>query len=160
MEDLTLLHVGCGGKYYDGFINCDMTDTTKRGRKYKVDKLFRLEDPWPFENESVDGIVGMGVFQQLYWRELIRAFKEAYRVLRAGGALRIGTPLIENGFPLDHILGWNNTNLFNYSLLEDVLINHIKFSTCRLQNLRHTVVEEFKKVDNRTDHMFYIEATK
>jgi len=159
MGNITYLHVGMGGKYYEGFINSDK-ETIRKGKKYKLDEVLALEKPWAHKDDSVDGIVGMGVFQQLHWRDLVFALRESLRVLKVGGVLRMGVPLIENGRPLDHLLGWNNTNLFNYGLLENVLLNHIGYRECRLKNYHETAIPEFAQIDNRVDHMFYIEAVK
>ena len=155
-----LLHVGAGGIYHEGFINSDKSDINHRGRKIKIDEVLELEKPWRYANDSVDGIVGMGVFQQLYWRELVFAFREAYRVLKKGGVLRMGVPLIENGKPIDHILGWSNINLFSCNLLERVLLEHIGFSKCQICNRGYTAMPEFARVDNRSEHTYYIEAIK
>ena len=160
MGNLVLLHVGAGGRYYEGFINSDRSEINHQGRKIKIDEILELSKPWLHDSESVDGIVGMAVFQQLYWRELVFALREAYRVLKKGGILRMGVPLLENGFPLEHLLGWNNINLFTYELLERVLLNHIGFSSCRLYNYQQSLLPELGKLDNRSDHIFYIEAIK
>jgi len=156
-----LLHVGCANTCYPGFINCDMNTESSRGVKYeKLDEVFDLSKTWPHENESVDGIVGMSVFQQLHWRELIFAFRESFRVLKKGGALRMGVTLIEGGKPIDHILGWNNVNVFSCEILVTVLKDHIGYSTCKLCNKGYTAIPEFVQVDNRSEHTYYIEAIK
>lgn len=154
-----LLHVGCANRYYDGFINSDMC-TGWKDKEYKLDLVMNMAEPWPYENESVDGIVGMAVFQQLVWRDLVVAFQESFRVLKPGGVMRLGVPMIENGKPLDHLLGWNNINLFNYPLLKTVLVEHIGYTSIKLCKYRETSVPEFAQIDNREDHQFYIEVTK
>jgi len=157
--DKLLLHVGCANRYYEGFINSDLREGWKE-KKYKLDLQMDMSKPWPYEDGSVDGIVGMSVFQQLHWRELVFAFREILRVLKKGGVLRMGIPFLGGGKPLDHILGWNNVNVLTYEILERVLMSHIKFSSCRLCNLRETDMPEFAKIDNRTSHTFYMEAIK
>ena len=154
------LHVGCANQIYEGFINSDKSTISSRGGKYEhLDEVFDLSEKWPHEDESVDGIVGMAVFEQLHWRELVSAFREAYRVLKPGCVIRIGVPLLENGMPLDHILGWNNINLLTYDSVSGVL-DRIGFSSCRLQNYHQSANPDLTKPDNRIDHMFYIEAIK
>lgn len=156
---MKLLHIGAASKYLEGFINSDMRDEWK-GKKHKLDEIFDIGKAWPHETESVDGIVGMAIFQQLYWRDLVVAFSEAKRVLKKGGVLRMGVPLSESDKPLEHLLGWNNINLFSYDLLERVLIKKIGFSTCSLKNVGQSALPILAKADNRVDHQFNIETIK
>ena len=159
MEDLVLLHVGCGNRYHKGFINSDLM-TGWKGKKYKLDMQMDLSKPWPYEDNSVDGIVGMSVFQQLLWRDLVFAWREALRVLKPGAPMRMGLPLLANGKPLDFTLGWNNTNLLTLELVERVLLNHIGFSSCRLHNKGYSALPKLAEVDCRDEHTFYVEAVK
>lgn len=154
-----LLHVGAANKYYEGFINSDSRFEWK-GKKHKLDMIMPLEKLWPFENESVDGVIGMHVFQQLYWRDLLMAFEECYRVLKPGGVLRMGVPSVEiKDKSLHYFLGWNNINLFSYDLLENIL-KRFKFSSVRRAEYQDSVLEEFRQVDNRPETTIYIEAVK
>jgi ubiquinone/menaquinone biosynthesis C-methylase UbiE len=143
-----ILHIGCGKRKHEGFVNTD---------KEEMD----ISKPWPYEDESVDGIISMQVFQQLTWRELIIALKESYRVLKKGGVMRFGTVLLDSGRPLDFLLGWKNIILFNYSILRDVLVDHIGYNSIRLCGYQDTSIPEFKKVDNRRDRgSSYVEVVK
>jgi len=145
---MKLLHVGCANRYYEGFINSDMRSSWKR-KPHKLDIVMNLGDPWPYEDESIDGIVGMHVFQQLTWRELLVAFREAYRVLKKGGVLRMGCPMVEiEDRSLDYLLGWNNINLFSNDLLKKVL-TRIGFSKIRERGYRKSYLPELAKIDNR-----------
>jgi ubiquinone/menaquinone biosynthesis C-methylase UbiE len=121
-----------------------------------------LGEPWPYENESIDGIVGMHVFQQLSWRELLVAFREAYRVLKKGGVLRMGCPMVEiSDKSLDFLLGWNNINLFSFDLLNRVLIERIGFTSFKNCHYQETVMPEFVQIDNRPNRgTHYLEAIK
>ena len=116
MEPLKYLHVGCATRYSKGFINSDLL-TGWKGKMYKLDEQMDMSKPWNHEDGSVAGIVGMAVFQQLLWRDLVFAFGEAHRVLKKGGVIRMGVPFLENGKPIGYLLGWNNTNLLSYELL-------------------------------------------
>ena len=155
---MKILHVGAANKFYEGYINCDKV-TEWKGKKYRLDEVWNLGEPWPHENASIDGIVGMAVFQQIQWRELVVAFREACRVLKVGGVLRMGVPLLENGKEIEWNLGWNNINLFTYELLERVL-SKVGFSRCRMYNPHQGEMEELHRLDNRIDHQFFIEAVK
>jgi len=161
MEDLTLLHVGCANKYHEGFVNSD-SRTGWEGKEYKLDEILDLSKPWHYEDDSVDGIVGMHVFQQLTWRELMVAFSEAYRVLKKGCALRIGCPTADmTDRALGWLLGWNNINLFNKEILEQVLVGHVGFSDFRECQYQGSSSKELAKVDNRPHRSTkYFEAIK
>lgn len=157
----TLLHVGCGNDYQEGFINSDQRSEWK-GKKLKLDKVMPLGGLWPYEDNSVDGVVGMHVFQQLTWRELITAFQEIYRILKPGGVLRMGVPLVDMPeYTLEYLLGWNNINLLSFDILERVLRYRIGFKGIIQCEYQETKVPEFKKVDNRKDRgTAYIEIIK
>lgn len=158
---MKLLHVGCADKYFDGFINSDMR-THWKGSKHKLDEVMDMSQPWPYEDNSIDGIVGMHVFQQLYWRDLIFAFKEAYRVLKPGGVLRMGFPMAEmTDKPVEWMLGWNNVNLFSEDLLYSVLVIHLGFDCFVRQKYRDSHMSELAVVDNRPNRCTrYFEAIK
>jgi predicted SAM-dependent methyltransferase len=156
-----LLHVGCANRYHEGFENSDKM-TGWDDKEYKLDRVMPLGEPWPRSNESVDGIVGMHVFQQLPWRELIVCFREAFRVLKPGGVLRMGIPTAEmTGRKLEWLVGWNNVNLLNEQILRDVLVDHIGFKQLRERGFRRSRIKELGKVDNREKRFTkYFEATK
>lgn len=160
MNHKTLLHVGAANRYYEGFINSDMRTHWKE-KAYKLDLVMNLGEIWPYEDESVDGIVGMHVFQQLTWRELLVAFSEAKRVLKKGGILRMGCPMVEmEDRALGWLLGWNNINLFSYDLLRMVLVDRFGFQM-RRRAYQDTDMPEFKQVDNRPDRgTWYFECVK
>lgn len=155
-----LLHVGCANRYYDGFINSDRWDTWGE-KKYKLDLLMPLDKPWPYADGSVDGIVGMHVFQQLHWRDLVFAFREAYRVLKPGGVLRMGLPMLEcTDKSLDFLLGWNNVTLLNFETL-DMVLRRIGFTDCRKHWFRRGAMPELYRVDNRRNRgTVYVESIK
>jgi len=157
----TLLHVGVANRYCSGFINSDFR-TEWKGKPYKLDLVMDLSKTWPYEDESVDGIVGMHVFQQIDWRGLLVAFREAFRVLRKGGVLRIGGPMVEiTDKSLDYLLGWNNTNLFSFGLLKMVLVDRIGFSSFSEKEYHESVLPELAMVDNRPGRATkYMEAIK
>lgn len=149
MEPLILLHIGCGGLYYQDFINCDKSNVSPRGKSYPVDKIFDLGNPWPFADQTIDGIVGMHVLQQLYWRDLVVCLREAYRVLKKDGVLRFGCPMVEiEDRPLEYLLGWRNINLFSFDLLNRVF-KRIGFSHFRERGYRRSRMPELAKIDNR-----------
>ena len=132
-----LLHIGCGVYRHKGFINTD---------KDEMD----IRQPWPHESGSVDGIVSMCVFQCLTWNDLVYVtFREAHRVLKTGGVMRMGVVLEETNYRLDKVLYGANINLFSYDLLKSVLLNRIGFSSVKLCKHRQSAIPEFAIVDNR-----------
>jgi len=143
----TLLHIGCGPFKIDGFIN--------------TDKEFDITKPWPYEDNSVDGITSMHVLIEIPWRELVFTFKEMHRVLKPDGVLRFGVPHIDSGFPLEHLLGWGNINLFSEDLLAKVLwkigFKKIAFTDYGQTTSKH---EEIVKADNRPEETLFVEAIK
>lgn len=150
MTDKKILHLGCGGLYQEGYINTDKTDTSPRGKKYKLDLILDISQPWPFEDSTIDGIVSMHVLQQVDWRGLVVALREAHRVLKRGGVMRFGCPMVEiTDKPLEYLLGWNNINLFSYGLLKQVLVDRIGFSSFREHWYKRGAMPELYLLDNR-----------
>lgn len=141
------LHIGCGNRRFEGFINSDLTEMD-------VTKL------WPYENESIDGIISMQLFQQLPWKGLLVAFKESFRVLKRSSVMRFGTMLIDDNNP-DYALGWKNVNLFSFNLLKEVL-QYVGYAEVKRSDYKKSIIKEFRKIDNR--HIgkgtAYIEAIK
>jgi len=96
------LHLGCGQKYHEGFINIDTN-------------IFRKKDIWldvrkclPFKEDSVDSIYSHSLFEHFYPKELLYLLKECYRVLRLGCGMRVAVPNLEvaiNGYAI-HDLSW------------------------------------------------------
>lgn len=160
MEHLKLLHLGCANRYYEGFINSDLRRNWK-GKENKIDLQMDISEPWPYEDESIDGIVSMHVLQQLSWRQLLVAISEAKRVLKKGGVMRFGCPMVEiEDRSLEYILGWNNINLFSIDLLRQVF-NRFKFKKFRQRGFGKSRLPVLAKVDNRKDRgTLYFEVIK
>jgi len=142
---MLLLHIGCANKIYRGFVNSDMKDWGVPGSE-----IMNISEPWPYEDETVDGIVSMHVLQQLTWRELIVTFREMHRVLKKGGVMRMGCPMIETTEKsLDHLLGWKDINLFSFDLLKKVLVDRIGFTKFRERGYKRSYLPKLAKVDCR-----------
>lgn len=80
------LHLGCGMKYLEGFLNID-------GNLFrKTDLVLDLRDGLPLPDTSVCTIYSSHVFEHLYPDELQGLLAECHRVLRPGGGMRIVVP--------------------------------------------------------------------
>jgi predicted SAM-dependent methyltransferase len=87
------INLGCGRKYLEGFVNCDIARTVK------ADKYFDLEVfPYPFEANVADEILLDNVLEHL--SDVPRAVTEAHRILKAGGLLRIIVPYAKSDWAL------------------------------------------------------------
>lgn len=143
--DSVYLHVGCGPFQIPGFTN--------------TDKEMNIAEPWPYGDQSVDGIASSHVLQELPWRELVKAFAEMKRVLKPDGVLRFGVPHVGNGYPLEFLLGFGNVNLFSSDLLRDVLFRIgfavVSFPPFWATESRHPRIVE---ADNREDETLFVEA--
>ena len=62
----------------------------------KIDLWANLEDGLPFRNSSVERIYSFHVIEHLPDKALARHFREMYRALIPGGAIRVGGPHIDN----------------------------------------------------------------
>jgi ubiquinone/menaquinone biosynthesis C-methylase UbiE len=152
--DKVILHLGAGGYIYEGYIN---VDRKPRNGSIKME----LSEPWPFENNSIDGIVSMHVIQQLSWRQLLVAFREAYRVLKKGGVMRMGvTDIALEDKSLEYLLGWNNINLFCEDLLKKVLIDRMGWTSFRKHWYKRGAMPELYRIDNKRGKTVYYEVIK
>lgn len=83
------LHLGCGSKIMEGYINCDSR------RLAGVDKVFDFEKfPWPFQDAAINYIYTVETLEHLSWKLQERIFKEFYRILDVAGQVSITVPNI------------------------------------------------------------------
>ena len=79
------LNLGCGRKYLEGYVNCDVVPSIQ------ADKYFNLDSvPYPFESGSVDEIYMDNVLEHL--TNIPAIMEELHRLLRSGGRLRVIVP--------------------------------------------------------------------
>lgn len=57
-----------------------------------VDYVCNLEENWPIENESFDGIFGKFVIEHISWRRMPNFISECFRVLKPGGVVMMISP--------------------------------------------------------------------
>lgn len=80
------LHLGCGEKVLDGFLNCDMHPFNEKVKKCDIKKLDFIK------NETVDLIYACHVLEHVKRHEVIGVLKEWNRVLKKGGELYVAVP--------------------------------------------------------------------
>lgn len=83
------LHLGCGEKHIDGFINVDVRELEGVDL---VDDIKKLND---FQNSSVDLIYVSHVLEHIGRREYMSVLQRWYDLLKLGGKLRIAVPDFE-----------------------------------------------------------------
>jgi len=80
------LHIGCGKRYFPGWIHVDGGDYDHLD--IKTDDLFNL----PFEMNSVDLIYSSHLLEYYDRTEAEVLLKSWYRLLKSGGTLRLAVP--------------------------------------------------------------------
>ncbi len=79
------INLGCGLRYLEGYINCDVS------KEVKADKYFDADSfPYPLESGIADEILMDNVMEHL--DEIPRVMQELYRILKSGGVLRVMVP--------------------------------------------------------------------
>jgi SAM-dependent methyltransferase len=79
------VNLGCGRKYLDGYINCDVITSVRSDRCFDLNVT-----PYPFEADSVDEILADNVLEHL--EDVVRTMEEIHRILRPGGTATILLP--------------------------------------------------------------------
>lgn len=79
------LHLGCGKRRFDGYINCDLHNSD-------MDMDIRR---LPFDDESVDEIIAIHVCEHFYVREILGVLKDWHRVLKPDGLMIVELPCLD-----------------------------------------------------------------
>jgi predicted SAM-dependent methyltransferase len=98
------LHLGCGPKYLQGFVNIDANPLQK------IDLWLDVRNGLPFRSASVDSIYSTHVLEHLYPDELMNVLCECARVLKRGCGARIVVPSLSNA-----ILAYNQNDTHWFS---------------------------------------------
>jgi prepilin-type processing-associated H-X9-DG protein len=98
------LHLGCGPKYLQGFVNIDANPLRR------IDLWLDVRNGLPFRSDSVDSIYSTHVLEHLYPDELKDVLRESARVLKRGCGTRIVVPSLSNA-----ILAYNQKNVAWFS---------------------------------------------
>lgn len=80
------LHVGCGPKIFEDYINCDRIAWNSRVVEYDIIK------PLPLADNTVDEILSVHVIEHIPRHFIISIFIEWHRVLKSGGFVAVEWP--------------------------------------------------------------------
>lgn len=178
------LHLGCGPKFLDGFVNVDANPL------HKLDLWLDVRRGLPFRNSSVESIYSTHMIEHLFPDELERLFLECFRVLKPGGGIRLIVPNLHSAiiayqenraewfydsFPrhFDSIGGrfsnfvfcdGQHRTAFDFSYLDEVLRKsgfcEVEESSEGKSRLYGSNVPPFEPNDSGLQHSLYLEAFK
>ena len=80
------LHIGCGPYYMPDWVNTDITITSN------ADFFCDITQKLPIPDKIFDVIYGAEVIEHIELEEARLFFREAYRILKPGGVMRLTTP--------------------------------------------------------------------
>lgn len=92
-NEVKKLHIGCGSNIYKGWLNTDL--------KYNKDIAYLdAGKEFPFHANVFNYVYTEHLFEHLNVSQQLNMLKEAHRVLKQGGVMRIATPSLEFLFNL------------------------------------------------------------
>jgi predicted SAM-dependent methyltransferase len=153
------LHLGCGERYIDGYINIDLRKTVATDLVCDIRKL-------PYRSNSIEIIETYHVIEHIPKRDLIKAFKEWHRILYSGGKLIVECPDFDRA--IKEYLNGNDERLYSiYGRQRFPGDSHYwGYNSARLrkslEEIGFTEVIEREPQDYHKDHepCLRIEATK
>jgi predicted SAM-dependent methyltransferase len=101
------LHLGCGKRRLEGWINCDLHDSD-------MDMDIRA---LPFEDNSADEILAVHVCEHFYVLDILSVLKEWQRVLKPGGTIALELPCLDK--VIAHFINGNPANMTLWPLYGD-----------------------------------------
>lgn len=101
------LHLGCGRRKLEGWINCDLHDSD-------LDFDIRV---LPFEDDSADEIMAIHVCEHFYKHDLLNVLIEWRRVLKPNGNIILELPCLDR--VLSHFLTGGGDNMTLWALYGD-----------------------------------------
>lgn len=101
------LHLGCGKRHFDGYLNCDLRDSDM---DMDIRKL-------PFPDDSADEIIAIHVCEHFYRHEIASVLNEWRRVLNTSGTLIVELPCLDR--VLGHFMAGSPVNMTMWPLYGD-----------------------------------------
>ncbi len=95
---MSLLHIGCGEVYFDGWINID-SESSKADLKHDLRKAL------PYPDASAEFIYSEHFLEHVTPQEGESVLREAHRLLKKGGVIRIATPDLDY-LVFRYFFGW------------------------------------------------------
>lgn len=84
------LNLGCGGVFFEGWVNVDLENTSK------ANLFWNLTDPFPLPPESCSLIYSEHVLEHFSAEDGLKILRESRRLLAPGGVLRVAMPNLEH----------------------------------------------------------------
>lgn len=92
------LHLGCGSKHLEGYVNVDVVGTPDKKCDLSV-------FPWPFEDNSAEEIFSEHFLEHVHDYE--RTIQEMHRILKPNGKLLFRVPHFRNACTPWHLHKWD-----------------------------------------------------
>ena len=115
------LHIGCGYRLLDGWLNCDNDWQIVRDVPvYQLD----VTKPFPFQSGIFDAVFSEHMIEHIPYLAGRSMLQECFRVLKAGGMIRISTPnlrfLIDlYDHPRDDYISWATDRFIPWAPVAD-----------------------------------------
>lgn len=145
------LHLGCGKRHIDGFINIDIVDNDS------VDVIDDVSTLSKFENECADLIYACHVLEHFKRNEYFGVLKRWTELLKPGGILRLAVPdfakvakvYVEGKFPLKMLLGFlNGGQTYTYNFHNMNFDYHILENDLRLLGYKEIGLWDWRKTEH------------
>jgi len=101
------LHLGCGKRKLEGWLNCDLHDSD-------LDFDIRV---LPFDDDSADEIMAIHVCEHFYKHDLLGVLTEWHRVLKPNGKISLELPCLDR--VLTHFMRGGQENMTLWPLYGD-----------------------------------------
>jgi predicted SAM-dependent methyltransferase len=172
------LNIGCGNVHKEGWINIDIANLGA------ADIIHDATKPFPYENDSVDFIYSEHFIEHITLADGLSFFKEAYRILKKDGVMRIACPDLDvtidqfvndswredfarNSIPattrcemLDMTMrGWGHLYLYNYEEME-IRLKQCGFTQIERKELYKSFYPELENMETRWASFLVVEAVK
>lgn len=152
------LHLGCGKRFFPGFVHIDAVDFSHVDHVSTIDNLSFIQD------DSVDLIYNCHVLEHFKRHDVLRVLKEWHRILKPGGTLRISVPdfaklcdVYQQSKDLNLVVGalfgrqdylYNiHYNVFDYTTLSNSLQEAGFINVCRYnwQDTEHADIDDYSQ---------------